>query len=1240
MDKLLRPETFNTDPSSPTANKEWSHWKTKFQKFTASITDVTEANKHDLLINFVGTEVYAHISDSTDYNASIAALDNVFNPKKNVIFARHLLNTCKQEPEQSIDVYFQKLKYLATDCDFKSVDAAAHQNQAIRESFISGLRSSDIRQRLLESERTDLADIHSLARGLEVAKVQAQSYNHSQSLNAVVKESFSDSGGTVHANDYQDNNFVAAAPFGARFSCWFCGGSKPHASREACPAFNSTCTKCGILGHNSVVCRGGQSNSRGSSGRGNIRRNNQYRNSQNMTSSAVPYDYLAASPPCLSKSITKVLVNGRELDALVDSGSSATFLNHSSVQKHRWDISRGDHAPVSMASSTHVSYPVGHCTVDVHFNGELLSDQKIVVMKDLCADMIIGLDILSGYKSITLEYGGDKPPAIVSAAAHPIKIPKLFGRLEENCRPISIKSRRYSNSDKKFIKAEVKKLLEAGVIEECESPWRAQVLVHHGNENHKKRLVIDYSQTINRFTKLDAYPVPRIDEMVEDISKYKYFSTLDLSSAYHQIPIAEDEREYTAFEADGKLYCFLYIPFGVTNGVAGFQRTVDAIVAKENLSDVYVYVDNITIGGMTKEQHDKNLTEFLAAAAKYNLKFNESKTVSGVTSIKLLGYLVSHNSIKPDPDRIQPLLDMPVPCNEKALKSVLGLFSHYSKWVKNFSEKIHPLSHAISFPLNDKQKEAFQLVKLDIAKAVLATPDPNVPFTLETDASDYAIGATLNQSTRPVAFFSRTLNSSERNHHSVEKEAYAIVEAIRRWKHYLLGSQFTVITDQQSVSFMFGKLNHGKIKNDKITRWRIELSPYAFDIIHRPGKDNLPADALSRLVPTSRCSATIDLKSLHDQLCHPGITRMSHFVRSRNLPFSVEDIKKMTSSCRDCAEVKPRYFKPQEPQHLIKATAPFERLNLDFKGPLPSTTKNKFILTIVDEYSRYPFAFPCPDTSAESVKRCLTSISGVFGMPSYIHSDQGSGFMASELKRWLLEKGIATSRSSRFNPEGNGQVEKYNGTVWKAVQLAIRTRKLQLNCWEQVITDVLHSIRSLLCTATNETPHERVFSFPRRSTSGSSLPAWLTDNSKALMKRHANRSKYDPIVEEVELLEVNPSTSHVRTEQGVEMTVSNKHLAPIGGDPLPHAYDNIVPTENVINEACDSNSEEVNADGDNNIIDDVTDKPIRLIKPVICLRRENIDMSKTKPILRRSGRDRAPPAMYPLPDRTSSNSNN
>ena len=271
--------------------------------------------------------------------------------------------------------------------------------------------------------------------------------------------------------------------------------------------------------------------------------------------------------------------------------------------------------------------------------------------------------------------------------------------------------------------------------------------------------------------------------MVDQISKYEYFTTLDLSSAYHQIPICEEEQKYTEFEADGKLYQLTRIPFGVTNGVAAFKRVMDDIVAKENLPAVFVYVDNITIGGRNKHDHDQNLTLFLSAASRYDLQFNESKTVSGVKSIKLLGYLVSHNSIQPNPDRVMPLLDMPAPHNEKSLRSILGLFSHYSQWVKNFSEKIHALSHATKFPLSDKENASFCMLKSEVVKSVLAMPDPSLPFTIETNASDYAIGATLNQSGQPVAFFSRTLNASERNHHSVEKEAYAILHEHAHMSH-------------------------------------------------------------------------------------------------------------------------------------------------------------------------------------------------------------------------------------------------------------------------------------------------------------------------------------------------------------------------------------------------------------------------------------------------------------------------
>ena len=428
----------------------------------------------------------------------------------------------------------------------------------------------------------------------------------------------------------------------------------------------------------------------------------------------------------------------------------------------------------------------------------------------------------------------------------------------------------------------------------------------------------DYSRTINRYTSLDAYPVPRIDEMVEELSQHKYFTTLDLSSAFHQVPIPEHERPFTAFEACGRLWQFTCIPFGVTNGVSAFQRTMDTITSKEQLKATFIYVDNITIAGKSKEEHDDNVSAFMAAAARYNLEFNDCKTVSCVESISILGYMVSHGKIQPDPDRVSPLIDLPLPYDDKSLHSALGLFAHHSKWIKNFSEKIYPLSHADSYPLNDSAQSAFSLLKQDIADSVLATPDLSKPFIIETDASEYAIGATLSQSDRPVAFFSRSLNSSEKKHHSVEKEAYAIVESIRKWRHYLLGSHFTVITDQKSVSFMFDKSNHGKIKNDKIARWRIELSSYEFDIIHRPGKLNVSADALSRAPAEEKvCSAIVDLKKLHDQLCHPGVSRLNHFVKMKNLPYSVEDVKKVASDCPDCAIVKPRFYQPKVPQYLI-----------------------------------------------------------------------------------------------------------------------------------------------------------------------------------------------------------------------------------------------------------------------------------------------------------------------------------
>ena len=323
----------------------------------------------------------------------------------------------------------------------------------------------------------------------------------------------------------------------------------------------------------------------------------------------------------------------------------------------------------------------------------------------------------------------------------------------------------------------------------------------------------------------------------------------------------------------------------------------------------------------------------------------------------------------------------------------------------------------------------------------------------------------------------------------------------------------------------------------------------AFDISYRPGKENLPADAFSRAYCAS--VTTSSLVELHNSLCHPGVTRMVHFVRSKNLPFSVDDVKRVTSACSVCAKCKPRFHRPPQAQ-LVKAVQPFDRISIDFKGPLPSSTRNRYLLTVVDEFSRFPFAFACSDVTSRTVINCLTQLFAIFGMPAYVHSDRGAAFMSSELRQFLTNHGVATSRTTPYNPQGNGQCERYNGIIWRSVTMALHSRNLPVTQWEVVLHDALHSIRSLLCTASNSTPHERLFSFQRRSSVGCSIPSWLTTPGPVLLKRHVRQSKYEPLVEEVSLLDANPQFAHVRFADGKETSVSLHDLAPSGSMPVTH----------------------------------------------------------------------------------------
>ena len=876
MEAALRPKQLDIDPSSPNAAKDWKHWKATFQNycvdFQAKIPD-----KYRALVNCVSSTIYEHIEQTVDFDRAIGILDKLFIKTPNEIFARHLLATRKQLPSESLDEFYRELEKLRRNCNFQDRTAQQVGDEALRDAFISGIANSTIRQRLLENKVLDLQTAYDQAYALDVAHRNSEAYTApTQAVTAAAAAAAATDAGTAARPSagaemkLVDANEITAAAVEKRSDhsrnkgCFFCGAI-PYHRRMYCPAREAVCNKCTKKGHYAKVCQ-----SKASSGSAAAA----YASHMLAVNSNIPDGLLhAASTAKIQDTIVEVLL---------DSCSTESFINENLARQLNLKIIPKEKA-ITMAQNnlTVKTKGVVQVNMTLALNNHLYKNTSLMVMPNLCSEVVLGKDFQRQHKMVSFVYGGDLPDLTVVKReqcclleAANVEEPTLFPNINPSIKPIATKSRRYSKQDQEFISKEIKRLLDDKIIEPSVSPWRAQVVVVN-----KKRMCVDYSQTINLFTEMDAYPLPRIDELVNNLAKYKVFSTYDLKSAYNQIPIKKSDRKYAAFEANGQLYQYCRIPFGVTNGVAAFQRAMNKIVEDEGLKDTFPYVDNVIIGGMNDAEHDENEARFLEIAKKRNLTFNDSKTIRKVPQIPTLGYVVGNGVVKPDPDRLRALQEMPPPSDTEAMNRIRGMFAYYAKWIPQFSHKIQPLVKSTEFPLSGEALDSFHSLKEELSRAALQAIDESIPFQVECDASNDAISGILSQGGRPVAFMSKTLHGSEKGYHIIEKEALAIVESVRRWNHYLSRSKFKLITDARSLSFIYNNRRRTKVKNAKINDWRMELSEFSFDIEYRPGKTNVAADTLSRV----NCAAmqTSTLQELHDNLCHPGVTRLLHFVQQR-----------------------------------------------------------------------------------------------------------------------------------------------------------------------------------------------------------------------------------------------------------------------------------------------------------------------------------------------------------------------
>ena len=404
---------------------------------------------------------------------------------------------------------------------------------------------------------------------------------------------------------------------------------------------------------------------------------------------------------------------------------------------------------------------------------------------------------------------------------------------------------------------QLRKMQSQGVIRPSSSPWASPVVLVRKKDG-SLRFCIDY-RNLNAVTKTDQFPLPRIDDLIDQLGSAKYFSTLDLASGYWQVQVEENSKEKTAFITHQGLYEFNTMPFGLKNAPAVFQRLMQRVLMGLNLDNgpdfVSVYIDDVLVFSRTFEEHLKHLKLVIQRLRDAGLKLKPSKCHFICQSVKYLGHLITPEGIHPNPDRIAAVQDYPIPQCVKGVRQFLGIASYYRRFVRSFAKIAQPL-HALTqkgaqFVWSPACQDAFmELKNLLVTAPILAYPNFEKGFVLETDASGKGLGAVLSQAgedklLHPVAYSSRALSPPEKKYGVTELETLAVVWAVHHYHAYLYGHDVIVYTDHSAVRAVLETPN----PSGKHARWWSKVfgsGVRRLEIIYRPGKENANADALSR----------------------------------------------------------------------------------------------------------------------------------------------------------------------------------------------------------------------------------------------------------------------------------------------------------------------------------------------------------------------------------------------------------
>ena len=428
--------------------------------------------------------------------------------------------------------------------------------------------------------------------------------------------------------------------------------------------------------------------------------------------------------------------------------------------------------------------------------------------------------------------------------------------------PIKQRNYRYGHFDQKEISNQVKDMLKAGVIRPSCSPWNNPiVLVRRDN---KARLCIDFRK-LNAITKIDVYPLPHIEDLVDRLSGNPIMSIFDLKSGFWQIPMAEDDRAKTSFTADNNTFEFLYMPFGLVNAPSTFQRVMNTVFRDILNQNVGIYIDDVIVYSRDAEEHLLHLRQVFERLDARDLRLHPQKCKFMCEELKFLGFIISKDGIKPDPKRTEAIRNFPIPTKVKDIRSFIGMANFYRKYIKDFASIASPLTGLIrkdiKFNFTEECKNAFNFIKEKLSsEPILAHFRIGDRLILYSDGSGYGIGAILNQiqdgKEVTLQYASATLNKHQENYTVTQRECLAIIFAIDKWRPYLMGVPFTLKVDHCALCYLMGICD----PYGKLARWALKIQEYQIKIEYKSGKTHGNVDCLSRYPLKER--PPVDLEEL------------------------------------------------------------------------------------------------------------------------------------------------------------------------------------------------------------------------------------------------------------------------------------------------------------------------------------------------------------------------------------------